>query len=526
MTEAAGEHVVEEGKRFSQSMLFSLMRRFYQTRGTRIWDEGILPSWITNNPHLADGCAQVIQAYLRDVAGEIDPAHPIYIVELSAGAGGFGFLVLKKLLAMKGSAALRGLDVRYVLTDFSTSTVNDWSKNPVLRPFIEAGTLELGLFDVTSDREIRLLDGRVLSRETVKNPLVVLANYAFDVWPQDLFKVEGGKLHEVLITLKHATTAEPDLSAPDVLEHLSPSHTFRTIQSGYYDDPVIDDVLDGYAGLGDTVLAMPITAFQTLRRLFGIAGRRLLLLGSDKAYTHEEQLSGLDMRAVQLHGASFSMAVNYHAVGRFFEREGGVYAAPTPRFGGLRATCALQTACFLLGGDAEAFADTLLAFRQQFEELGGPADFAPLYVHEQRDRTTVHLEHFLGLLRLSRWDPVIVFQFGRTALEEAHDAEDQLKTELRLALERAFDNFFPIGRDLPFELARFSLALKRPLDAIRYGRVSLELFGEHPVTLSNLGIAHHYAGDRAEALRCFARSIVLAPSYATPRTWRDRVEST
>jgi hypothetical protein len=43
------------------------------------------------------------------------------------------------------------------------------------------------------------------------------------------------------------------------------------------------------------------------------------------------------------------------------------------------------------------------------------------------------------------------------------------------------------------------------------------------VTLANLGIAHHYSGDRAEALRCFERSSALAPDYATPRRWRERV---
>jgi hypothetical protein len=346
---------------------------------------------------------------------------------------------------------------------------------------------------------------------------VVFANYAFDVWPQDLFRIQGGKLQELLVTLKHRGPTPPDLSAPDILGRLIFTEAYRPIGPGYYGDPEIDRILESYAALADdTILAMPIAGLTMVRRLFDLAGRRLLLISSDKAFTHEEQLSGLDMRAVQLHGASFSMTVNYHAIGRFFEEQGGLYAATSPRPLGVR------TACFLLGGDPASFGDTRLAFRQQFDELA-PAELYPLYASQQRECKTIHLDHFLGLLRLSRWDPLIVSMFDRTPREEAHEAPEELKRELSLALERVWENFFLMERDLPFELARFALALKRPLDAIRYGRASLELFGEHPVTLNNLGIAHHYAGDRAEALRCFERASALAPGYATPRRWRERL---
>jgi hypothetical protein len=171
MTEAGGELVVEEGKRFSESVLFRVSRRFYEAQGTRLWDEGVLPSWMTNNPRMVDAYGQVVLAYVRDASaaanGGIDPAQPVYIVELAAGHGAFGFLFLKWLTAMKGCSTLRGLDLRYVLTDFSESTVNAWESNPRLRPFVEAGVLELGIFDVTRDREIRLLSGRARSRETV-----------------------------------------------------------------------------------------------------------------------------------------------------------------------------------------------------------------------------------------------------------------------------------------------------------------------------------------------------------------------
>jgi tetratricopeptide (TPR) repeat protein len=515
-TAAEDGYLVEADKRLSESMLFHLQRRFYDMHGQGAWE--IVPSYVTNNPSIALSYAHVTMAYLRDAlaAGMIDRSQPIYVVELSAGSGRFGFLYWKKLLEMKRSSSLSSLDLRFVLTDFTESNLKAWQQNPLLRRFIDEGNLELGLFDITSDRAIRLASGAVLSPETVKNPLVLLANYAFDVWPQDFFRVDHGALHEVRVSLRHRSRGAPDLSRPRVVGSLKLSFSLTPVDREYYGDPEIDRILGHYLErLTDTTVAIPIAAFHGLRRLFDIAGRRVLLIASDKALTQEDQIVSLDMTMIDLHGGSFSTVVNYHAVGQFFVNQGGIYAC-SQRFSGL------QTAVFVLGGDERRFPETVLAYREHVDEFS-PWDSYMLLAHQHRECTSFTLEHFLTLLRLSRWDPLVVHEFGGGALEQAQDAPEMLKEQLRQALERVWDNFFPVDRDLPFELARFSLALKRPDEAVRWGTVSLEMFGDHAVTWANLGLAHYHAERPEEALRCFERSIALAPAYASPKAWRALV---
>jgi len=60
--------------------------------------------------------------------------------------------------------------------------------------------------------------------------------------------------------------------------------------------------------------------------------------------------------------------VNYHAIGRYFTRRGGAYAATS------RKQLNLKTAMCVIGDDNDAFVDMLSAFRRGIEEFG-PGDF-------------------------------------------------------------------------------------------------------------------------------------------------------
>src|SRR5687768_9306118 len=111
---------IERERRFSDSLLWKLMRQYYATRGPAAWHSGDVPSYATCNTFIAKTYALATLTYLCDAraAGHIDPAHPIYIVELAAGVGRFAFQFLRKWRELKSESPLRDLDVRYVMTDF------------------------------------------------------------------------------------------------------------------------------------------------------------------------------------------------------------------------------------------------------------------------------------------------------------------------------------------------------------------------------------------------------------------------
>ncbi len=308
--EEPGGFLVDNEKRFSESIIWRLQRQYYDANGPAAWTTGTVPSYATSNPYIAQVYAKVVFTYLRDAlairqnghgAGSaLDPKQPVYIVELGSGSGRFSFLFLKKFNELKKASSLRGLDCRYVMTDFTAHNLKAWSAQPLYKPFLASGQLDFGTFDVDVDHEIKLVGGGVLSAETVKNPLVVLANYAFDTFPEDLFRIESGKISEVRVTIKSPQPHEPDPTKPEIMQQFKSRYTFHPIAGDYYPDPELNRILDHYRKrLADTFLIIPVGGFTAVRRLLEISQRRMLLLSSDKGYTHEEELSFLPGQGIQ-----------------------------------------------------------------------------------------------------------------------------------------------------------------------------------------------------------------------------------
>lgn len=533
--------LLEQGRRFSQSMLWQLTRDYYHQRGLSAWESGTVPSYVTSNPYIAQVYANIVLTFLRNClqppaprqSGEakghehgrpiavIDPAHPIYIVELAAGHARFSHLFLKKFFALKNASSLKSLDIRYVMTDFTETNVREWARQPLFQPYLDQGILHFALFDLESDHTIRLVgDHAPLSAETVKNPMVVLGNYIFDSLTQDYFRLENGKALEGLMTTRAPDALPPDLSNPEIMSRFDITFEYRMpAQDPYYEDPELEQVLDGYKQrLTDTTVVFPLGPIRALQRIAHICGQRLLVLSSDKGYTHEDELFYLSGQAIQFHG-SLSTMTNYHAMGQFIRNRGGLYLATAQR------QLNLKTVAYLLGGDEHHFADTVLEFRER-ADIFGPYDYYTLINH-LRVATQQNLSHegTMELLRLSYYDPQIFLEFGRSLLEQAGNLGDIQRAELQVALEKIYENFFPLGKDLPFELARVYLAIRRPREALRFNELSLQLFGEHPVTYCNMGICYYHAEDFANSCRYFERSLKLNPDYGLPKAWLARVHA-
>ena len=530
-------YLLEEKKRLSESILWKLQRQYYDERGLSAWESGAVPSYVTSNPYIAGAYAAMTLSYLRDaMAGgaksatgatvTIDPTKPIYIFELAAGHGRFSFLFLKKFFALLESSSLRGLDVRYVMTDFTQNNIRSWLAQPLFRPYLESGRLDFGVFDLEADSSVRLVrSGRDLTAADIANPLVVFANYIFDTVTQDVFRIEGGNVHEVRVTTRHAQAEAPDLSNPEVMSQFSLSYEQRPANvDAYYPEAYLRQLLLLYRDrLSDTTIAVPTGSLRGLSRLLSLSNHRLFLLSSDKGYTHEDELFFLTTQHIQFHG-SLSMMVNYHAIGNGLSlllQERGI-ETPVMAAATAQRHINLKTAAFLIGGAEDQFRDTLLCFREHIDNFG-PYDFYTLQSHVRQHSANASMEQVLGLVRLSGFDPNVVFDYGKELLEQAGNASDTMRAELTTALFRCWENFFPLGRDFPFEVARILLALRRPREAIVFNEHSLRLFGEHPVTYGNMGICYYHAEQIDASIRCFDRALELSPNYGLPKAWRARV---
>jgi hypothetical protein len=324
--------------RLSRSVLWPLQRAFFEHLGPLAWTEGGVPRGITHTPALAAAYARVIAAFLHDLeiaaasnGPPLDPEEPLYIVELGAGPGRFGPQLLRRLRrAFQGLGAGVPRPV-LVLTDLSEQNLAHWRSNRRLEPYFKAGLLDLGRFDVGRDERLELeRKGTVLAAGTVRNPLVVLANYVFDSVPQDAFAFGEGALDELLA---RCSLAEPglDVERPRGLESLDVAFSRRRASLPYYGDPDWDFILEGWAREIDEGAALfPIDALHAVRAFERASGGRLLLIVGDKGDPESDALPGLTEPSLVFHG-SVSLPVSFRAIARYVERRGGFALELEPR---------------------------------------------------------------------------------------------------------------------------------------------------------------------------------------------------
>ncbi|HUQ01785.1 MAG TPA: SAM-dependent methyltransferase [Kofleriaceae bacterium] len=517
--------VLESGRRLSESSTWRLQREFFDRRGAKAWSENRVPSHVTSNAYIAEAYLQIALRFIQDCAASppgspmaLDPKKPIHIVELGAGHGYFGYLFLCKLLEVASRLPFPMPPVRYVLTDFTESNLEAWRQHPRLKPYFEAGMLDLARFDAERDTELKLERAReVLAPGSAPNPIIVVANYVFDSLSHDVFRIQNGKLEEGLATLRLARPAKP--GEKDVLEQVDVQYEYQPIADAaayYAGEPIANRILAAYGGrLGDTAFTFPLGALRCLEHLGAIAGGRMLVLSADKGHARELDLLALGDPSLAHHNGCISMMVNFHALGEMVTGQGGFMLAQAHRNASLEL-------CALAMCHGHPLPETRLAFAQAFEKVG-PTDVFRLVEHLNLEK--MDLDALLSVLRMASWDPVTFLALAKHLHRVAGEAYVEQASRMREALHKVWTLHFPLkdGKDVSFDLGYVYYAMRRYREAMSYYRHSLELYGPHPVTMFNMGLCEFQQGRLDEALALFDHALDRDPTYAPARDWRLRV---
>lgn len=510
--------VLEQSSRFSKSLLWDYNRRYYEGAGANAWHTGQLPSNSTCNPYIAQAYAHTVIAYWKDAerAGQIDRAQVLYVVELAAGVGRFAFQFVTILRELVEQSSLKGIRIRYLMTDFARSNIEAWVRHPRLAALVADGVLDFGSFDVDSDVRIDLANGGVITG--FNNPVVVLANYAFDSFRQDLVRIEKGELLDRRVTVRMPPPEESKATPENVaMAELRLGWDLAALQDGHWEDPVIARIAEGYRQrLDDVTVLVPTGGLRALRWFRELSKGRMLLVSSDKGFTREDELYTPEPDGLQFHAGAFSMMVNFHAIGQWFIEQGGHYAATA------RHSLRLKTAACVLGGTREQFADTLGVIHDKLLTFG-PGECFELIEADRQIGGRSELDHILGLLRLSHHDPGLVWQFARRLRVLAGEADEVEQRDLRTALHHAWRYFFPGPQNLPLEIGRILRAVRRPIEALRYLQIAQEWYGAQAAVALEIGLCHYEAEDPERALVAFTRAIELDATLSTAKQWTTRI---
>ncbi|MEM7113850.1 MAG: hypothetical protein AAF614_15550 [Chloroflexota bacterium] len=455
--------IIAADQRLSQSIVWEIQRHYFLQNGMKAWQEDVVPHQISCSPVMARSYSQLVFGYLRDCfaawqAGtfELYLAEPLYIVELGAGSGRLLYHFLHQFYPLFEESPFAELPIKFVLTDFVPSIIEFWQGHEKLQPWVEAGLLDFGLFDVMKPEPLRLRNSQAtLTADSVINPIILFANYFFDSIPQDSFVQEDGLLCENLLTVL-SSQPEPDLADPTIWERLEWAYEPIPLGETYYEEPLYNEILASYeAQLPDTVLTFPNVGLDCVRFWQEVANGRLLLLSSDRGHTLADSLLDQEDPLPNRHG-SFSLMVNYHAIGEYVWQSGGeVLHAPHYQDN-------LQTVAYLLGEVPQGGKETRMAFETAVIQ-GGPDDFFALKQSVEPQIAQLTLPQLLSFLRLSAWDADL-FQVCLPALL-AH-------------VEQASPAWYPDIADVVAQVWRQYLPLKAPDPLEEQVHQLLERLGE------------------------------------------------
>ncbi len=491
---SGSEYVLEENKPFSQSLMWQLQRQYYINQGAEAWSQMRIPFGITTNPFIAMDYSRMIFGFIRDWLPQIDVSEPVYIIEIGAGSGRLGFNILNQLDEFYGTSAVKHIPYQYILTDLAEKNIDFWKTQPQLAQYVETGKLDFARLDLVHDTELLLEHaGKKLVGGTLKNPVIVIANYVWDTLPVDLFYVENGQLFEVQTALV-SKQPEPNLTDPKLITRIEMVYDRFPTTTDFYHDAEMQNLLELYRQqISDSMLIFPHMALQCIRGLQQLANHRLMLLTADKGNHRLEELLNTDTLPIALHDTGFSIDFNYHAIVKYFEQQNGTVLTTNHRHRSINIL-----ACLL--GSTE-FTETRHVYHDYIERVS-PDDLYNVLLEfpSQKDMT---LENLLSYIRLKQYDThafVAVYNQMLPMLADQHT--DINVRNLQIMLREVWRNYYHMNEryNLPFAIATILQKIYDFANALGFYMYAIQLYGSNLNIQMNMAICHMRLGNRQAAL--------------------------
>ncbi len=211
--------------------------------------------------------------------------------------------------------------------------------------------------------------------------------------------------------------------------------------------------------------------------------------------------------------------MNFDAIGKYFCGKGGEALVPSRHFTNLNL-CA-----FIQRNPGDKFPATGTAYRAALAAFG-PDDLFALMTWLNAYLEEISLPQALPLLRLTRWDPVVLVRLFPVIARQARNANAERK-DLRDAVLRVWENHFPLNKDenvLAFYCGVILLELRFFQEAYEMFRKSQELFAPSATTSYNLGLCCLGLVRSREALELMREACNLDPSFEPARQSRFKLE--
>ena len=204
---------------------------------------------------------------------------------------------------------------------------------------------------------------------------------------------------------------------PINMEEISVDFTSKEITGPYYNEPALDSILDEYKNnLHESSFLFPIGSFRAIEYLKKISNNKLLIISTDKGYNTIESLDYLNNPSILFHG-SFSLMVNFHALGQYFKNIGGDAALQQSRKG-------IKTAVFSSGFKLCDLPAMKVAIEEHLNGFS-PGDYFILHTRISESFQECSLATLAAHMQLTYWDPHMYLKLTNYIISklEKEDAE-------------------------------------------------------------------------------------------------------
>jgi len=525
--------LLEDFVPYDKSLQWRLHDAYFANRGIAAWTAGDVPYFSTSNYAIARQHALFLIALVKqqDRGARGAARGPVFVLEIGSGLGRFAVHLFRALDRGTGRAGkLLGARLRYILSDYSETSVREAVAAPGLRELERAGRLTPALFDVRRPQAIKGLDGRPLEA-----PLAALySNYVCCVTHmKHLRKTKEGwreKHVRIQVEIPDQIPAAAPPSAEQYLEELllrptkqdlqrdlKVDHEWRpTTPEGLFEDAVHARALErAAAGLDEATVGYPYAFLDMLRGLRGALRPDGVMLVNDYGTSEAWELRGLAEKRPQHYGNTMNQSVDYPVLEAFAEEAG---------LGCVRTRDSLRSVHIAAFRTSPEVPPALRrAFRSAFVDRADGEDMLDLGAAARQWMKVEEPTRAAKLLqRCLKLDPLSAeahFRFGDACLDAGYNEPALRSLEKGRRLEGAGEF------DFDFAIGRACYRLKRFKDAERAYRSSLER-EDDAVTHANLGVIYEERGDFKRAYACYRRSRELKPDYERAKTLVAALEKT
>ncbi|GAB5551781.1 MAG: SAM-dependent methyltransferase [Saprospiraceae bacterium] len=498
-------YLIEAYTPFAESLIWQLNRDYYLKEGVDAWRKGVVPHHLTSNALVGRTYAELIYGFLKDLAKRGQLQETVYLIELGAGHGRLAFHILKHLEKLQAQETVELPPYCYILSDIVEDNLIFFEQHPQFETYIQQGILDIAYWDALESESLELRhQEKVIEVQSLKHPLLAIANYFFDTLPFDLFFYKNTHISKCSVQLESLKAPDKDIHLPDV--ELSFAH--QAIEQPYYTNPVWEELLNEYrTSVFNTYLFFPVKGFQALERLQALSPKGLVLISMDKGFHKIHNLENIPPPEMVMHG-SFSFWVNYHALGAYCEKQGGKSLLPS------LSNFNLELACLFFVEEAETFKNTHAAYQKVVNEFG-PDDFNGIKKLTYRHLDTMSISELIGLLRLGAYDSTFFIKMLPRLKEVAKRITFNERTRIAETLHQTWDLYFTLNEsfDLAYEMGGLFYDLGFYQEALDYFQHSTDLFDTQADVLYNQILCYYQLRQDQQFTLALQEAKTTFPNY-------------